>query len=180
MKDSIISLIYNFYPKNISYFDDAYYSTPEYFNLRNIIKKEDPRWPKLVTDLSSRFRSDYVRDRTDGEPGNRCIIYTFQQELLYEIVIHISKMVDYHSFYVKKIFVDKINIYSKELEKAINTGFPEIESELEFILNAIKLHYGFPLMPRDISEIPVPDISTLQKDLGKTTIFDAVFAGSEL
>lgn len=173
--ESLIALIYNFYPKNISAFDDAYDFTPEYFNRRNAIKKEDPRWPNLLTELLSKFRSEYVRDITCGEPANTCAIYIFKQDLIYEVTIHISKLADYYSFYVKKAFVDKINLYTKELEKVMNTGLPEIETEIEFILNAIQRHFNHSLIPQHISDTLIPDICTQDKGFGKTTIFDALF-----
>lgn len=180
MDDDIISTIYKFYPRNVSGFSEEYYSTQEYHNLSSKIAGKDQRWDNFFADMKQKFGDEYVRDRSDEEPCGRCVIYAFHENFVFEFVIHISSLIDYYSFYVRKAVINNANPGMQEVGRLVNNTFPEVESECNFILNSIKLHYNYQLMAEDFGKMLVPDISTNNKDLGETTIFDAVFADTEL
>jgi hypothetical protein len=121
-----------------------------------------------------------VRDSSQREPGRRCIIFIYHKDVLFEFVIHISLLVTYYSYYIKKHLVNREHVLTRELEKIENAVFPEIEQECKFILETISTIYNYELMQIEISNIPLPDVSTKNKDSGTTIVFNAIFADTEL
>ena len=180
MSADIIAIIEKYYPKNISAFELAYDTSDEQVALKELKSKFDERWPVFVDRMVLKFRHEYVDDRTDCEPGNRCIIYCYRNNFLFEIVVHISRMVEYFFFWVKKHSVNTRLVQMRWIGIQTNHPFPEVENEVHYILQAIKEIYNYTLMTEELAYTPIPYISTQNRQLGEARILDLVFADTDL
>ena len=180
MKADIIAIIEQYYPKNISSFDPIYGTTQQNLALIELKREIDKRWTAFIERVTLKFGHEYVRDRSDNEPGNRCVIYCYTNNLLFEIVVHISRMVEYFFFLVKKNSVNVHLVQTKQIGVAINSAFEEVEEEMQFIIAAIKDVYNYNIMPEELAYTQLPFIATRNKTLGQSTVFNAVFADTEL
>ena len=178
----IVEHLYKFYPRNISYYDEAYSSTEEYNRLATAISNKSKReWIDFLSELSTRFTKERVIDRTDAEPANRCVIYIYKEDLIFELVIHVSMIINLSSFFVRKAFVDRDIPMMRPLGFQWNKPLPEIEEEVDFILKSLKsLYPEYEIMPEGYNEILIPDIASRDKLLGQTSIFTAAFANTLL
>lgn len=175
----IINQVYKFYPKNVTAFEEPYYSTDEYkYQLLTTSNRRSEKWMTFLFEIRDLF---YAHDRSDHEPSNRIVINILKDTHGFEMVIHISLLVNYYSFYAKKYRWDKASGRSTFLEKINNDVFPEIEPEWKIILDKLKTHYpDYQIMPEEYSKVSLLDISTVNQDLGEVTIHHAVFAHCEI
>ncbi len=180
MQKDLIQSIYKFYPKNVSSFTTEYYETKEFKELRQAISVRGTHWQLFIEELANYFGDDYVRDRSDAEPSNRCIIFINKDNLLFEFVLHISLLANAYTYYVKKHLVDRNAIYTREIDIQINEIFVEIEKEGKIILLTLKKYYDYPLFAECNYNLIIPDVSTKNKELGQVTLFNALFSDADL
>jgi hypothetical protein len=176
----ILTVIHHYYPKGISSFSEDYYASKEFGHLIELLSKKRAEWTNVLQQLSALLHHEYVHDRTDNEPSNRCVLYIRKAEFLFETVMHVSMIVPAMAFTVKKMLVDDQNISTKEIAVITNEFFSEIQKEGKLILQIIRNHFNYSIMPPAKFGIIIPDISTKNKELGSATIFDAIFADTIL
>jgi hypothetical protein len=180
MNEDIIAAIEEYYPKNISSFDAKYDSTDQCVALSELKRQFDVRWSTFIDRMISNFGSEYVVDRSDNEPGNRCVIYLYRGDLLFEVVVHISRILPYFFYSAKKLLVNMAQIRTTKVQSINNGAFSEILDEVENTVKAIKAIYNYQIMPVELAHTLVPHISTKNKGLQEATIFHAVFADTDI
>lgn len=179
-REALLQLIYKFYPRNISSFNAEYNETSEIKKLSKAMAVPRKDWQNFIFKMEKAFGSDYIRDRSDEEPSNRCVIFIQKDNLLFEFVLHISLLVKLYAYYVKKHLVFKEAIYTKEIDMRENDVFEEIEEEGRFIIQSLKMHFAYSILSKNDYNLIVPDISTKNKDLGQATIYNAIFSDTVL
>ncbi|HSC54813.1 MAG TPA: hypothetical protein VLC98_14370 [Phnomibacter sp.] len=176
----LLTIIHRYYPQGISSFNEDYYASKEYRRLVELLSHKREGWTSVLQQLSAAFHHEYVRDRTDNEPSNRCVLYIRKGEFLFETVMHVSMLVPALAFSVKKILVNDQEISSKEIAVLTNEFFAEIHKEGGLLLKIIQSIFSYDMMPPSEFAIIIPDISTKNKELGSATVFDAIFADTIL
>lgn len=180
MNEDIIAAIEKYYPKNISSFDATYDSTDQCVALSELKRRFDVRWNTFIDRMILNFGNEYVMDRSDNEPGNRCVIYLYRSDLLFEVVVHIARILPYFFYSAKKLLVNIAQIKTTEVRSVDNSAFPEIRDEVEIIVKEITTIYNYEIMPVQFANKLLPDISTKNKNLGEATIFHAVFSDTDI
>lgn len=106
--------------------------------------------------------------------------YIYHQEILFEIIVLISKLVPYYSFYIKKVSVDKLQLKQTELDRKYNSTFPETEDAIKLIRSSLNANFKYTLLEVEDHKLEVPEISTTKKDLGQACVYDAIFTDNPL
>ena len=176
----IINSIYKYYPIALSAFEEPYYNTDEHKRLIEIKALGNKAWDRFFSVMTTTFDSEYVNDRTENCPSNQCVINIYKGDLLFEVVVLISKLVPQYTYYVSRNYVNRQEIRTEETGKKTNEAFPEIEAEISFIISTLQKHFQYTLIQESDYNIVILDISTNNKSLGKATIFDAIFTDSKI
>jgi hypothetical protein len=180
MEEAIIAAIQKYYPTGISSFDSQYDATKEYLALSELKNNVDARWKSFIDRMILKFGAEYVRDRSDNEPGNRCVIYIYQGDNLFEIVVHVSRIVRYYYYLIKKLTVDQAKVTTTQIDAVTNSMFSEIDTQVHAIIQTIEDIYNYSLMSQEAAETVLPNISTKNRNLGEATIFHAIFADAHI
>lgn len=173
-------VFFNYYPKGLNSDQPEYYQTKEHSAYKEIISIREVEWNNLLDTLSNQFGIENVLDRSDHEIGYRSVVYLHRTNLLFEIVINISKIAPIYTYSVKELEVDKKNIRTTLVSTYVNEWPLMLENDCKFILKSITIKFPYEIVDKSYHDQIIHDVSTINKPIGEATFFDVFFADTRI
>ncbi|MFN7910548.1 MAG: hypothetical protein ACK5QC_01920 [Bacteroidota bacterium] len=181
MKETILKIIYKFYPKEIDSNVESYSSSLEQRHLKSAIKSATAnisKWNNFLSNLKIETNNTYeINDWTQFFNNDACytcrLSYSSIDNELIDLVINISIISDYYSIYVSKI--KKIdNTFSIPI---ISFDTSNINSDLiNTIRNSLFLFFpNYKNFPSNLAFEIVDNVSIGNKNIGEANFFDCIF-----
>lgn len=198
------NLIYKYYPKNVSANSLEYEKTEENHRLLHAIQisKSDNRWSEFINNVQSQIKNQFL-DQSTYAISTPCFKAELAYDIngrSYLIFFYCSFIGDLYGFKIKNIFTDcqvegkRVSDFSKEelqgfIERlkiksdnherynpvSVNQYPEELSEVMLALISAQKQIFNYNLLPVDLVNTVMPDVSTNLKELGKATYFDCVF-----
>jgi len=200
----IRNLIYKYYPKNISSNSLEYEKSQENRRLLHAVQasRSDSRWLDFINETESKINQQFI-DRSTYAISTPCLKSELAYNTgkhSYLVSFYCSVIADLYGFKIKNIFIDhevrkrriddfsegELQNYLKELkiksEKHESNNPVMINQYPEELLTIIlslvatqKQIFGYNLLPVELANTVLPDVSTNLKELGKASYFDCIF-----
>ncbi|MCC6289500.1 MAG: hypothetical protein IT249_16595 [Chitinophagaceae bacterium] len=185
----LLKIIAKYYPKNISGFSEAYYTTRETL-LRNKLQANDTtHWASFFQELRNAFPDQIIEDRTDEEVSNIFLLYFFKNNHINQIVWHISKLGEFYCFYSNYVNDRAITLPLKANEQSspykngenyvrkwndVNENFI---LAIEKIIQIQNFYYPkYKILTKETLLKIASDFSTSNFELGEASIFNLLFS----